>query len=81
MSQVENLTVHFVLKSDTAGEGDSSSEMRQAYNTVLRYGANAKWVKPSSCLSIATSSKDVFVFEKFEGQAFDDLKKHSAKYV
>ncbi|KAL0280534.1 UNVERIFIED_CONTAM: hypothetical protein PYX00_001796 [Menopon gallinae] len=81
MSQVENLTVYFVLQSDTAGELNSSSDMRLAFNTVIRYGGNAKWVKPSSCLSMATSSKDVFVFENFEGQAFEDMKKHSAKYV
>lgn len=81
MSQVDALRICFVLPDDSTEEENYSSEMRLASQLVIKYGGDIEWIKPSDCSVIVPQKKDVFVFDKFEGNAFEFLKKNSSKYV
>lgn len=80
MSQASELNIYFVLPKEDA-DMECSKDMYEAFRCVKNYKGKPKWMLPSACLTHATSSKDVFVFDEFSGPAFEKLKKDGSKYV
>lgn len=80
MTQVDDLSLYFVLP-DGSSQENCSQELRSAYNVVTQYGGNAKFVSPEYCLEHNPGKNDVFVFDEFKGDVFEQLKQNSAKYV
>ncbi|KAK6627643.1 hypothetical protein RUM44_010122 [Polyplax serrata] len=81
MTQVDALKIYFVLPKDDGVEKDCSQDMRLASDLVVKCGGNRLWINPSDCTDIHPQKKDVFVFDKFEGVAFEALKKKSSKIL
>lgn len=81
MTQVDDLRICFVLPNNISAEKECSSDMKLASELVATNGGCVKWIKSSDCYDIVPQKKDVFVFDKFEGSAFEALKQNSAKYV
>lgn len=80
MTQVDDLNVYFVLP-DGCLEDNCSEDLKLAHDVVTQYGGNSQWVSSEFCLDYIPGKKDVFVFDEFKGEAFEQLRKNSGKYV
>ncbi|XP_011313192.1 DNA topoisomerase 2-binding protein 1 isoform X2 [Fopius arisanus] len=70
-SQFEgSLHVHFMVPNECASEDDCSEDMWEAFQKCKENEIPPEWIKENACHDIKPEKTDIFVLEKFEGNAF-----------
>lgn len=68
-----DVPLYFVIPLNLE-EDDCDVDMKEAFTTAVEVGLAPTWVKEEFCLSLSPTKKTAFVFQKFEGPAFDHIK-------
>ncbi|XP_060078060.1 DNA topoisomerase 2-binding protein 1-like isoform X2 [Ylistrum balloti] len=71
----DEFKVRCVKASDSGDENDVTRAMMDAYKSLKEEGFTPVWMTPGECLNIKRKEKNcVYLFDPFEGQAFDHIK-------
>lgn len=73
MSELEDdVGLFFVVPMDLE-EDDCDENMKEAFQTATDNEFTPVWKSEESCLTLAPSKRNVFVFQHFKGAAFEHL--------
>ncbi|OWF40591.1 DNA topoisomerase 2-binding protein 1-like [Mizuhopecten yessoensis] len=71
----DEFKVRCVKTSDSDDESDGSEAMMKAHKSLKTEGFAPVWMTPKECLKVKRKEKNcVYLFDPFEGQAFDHIK-------
>ncbi|OAD60789.1 DNA topoisomerase 2-binding protein 1-A [Eufriesea mexicana] len=69
-----DINIYFVIPNNYKSENDCVEDMWHAYNKCCEHDLEPTWIDEKSCNIMKPNKNDVFVIEKFEGDAFNKLK-------